>query len=453
MIFIDCTVGLASITQSKHQRFDKDLKMYITYCDKFVQIELAQGSRLLQKVLEYANKHFSKRYQLSSSLLILDDGERFKKDYLINWTYHATMQSVALAHSTTQAPKSPQKDSKATQKTDEISQNQTPQNDKKITKNKTNQTKTKEAKVKSTKKAKKSTQNENTQIKETQIEVSQKVQEAREAAQNPLADSIPSSSAKSDFADFATTDSIPSDSFDSTKSAQDALAKNTAMPSKNSTNPTNSTSPRHTDDAELAQILSYSHLPIRIKITNPNTLLKRIKVQIHLSNLGQILVRLPENNRVARRYIHALFGSNILYEVDNEFCISAVGYTESMWEGVMELISSRIIHNIALDFEFNSKKGDSYAGFGESGEGFETFLTREEYLLRKCYSELNVDFRDDFAKVKKQYLKLAKKFHPDNAQGKDKGTVEVFEERFKRILDAYNTIKASHAPHADKTTA
>lgn len=381
--------------------------MYITYCDKFVQIELAQGSRLLQKVLEYANKHFSKRYQLSSSLLILDDGERFKKDYLINWTYHATMQSVALTHDTTQATttqttKTPQEIStpKSTPNPNEITE--TPQNAKKSTKTK----QAKDTKAKSSKKAKKSTQNK-------EAEVAQKAQTTEKSAveKNP-ADSIPN-------------------------------------------NPTNSTNPRHTDDTELAQILSYSHLPIRIKITNPNTLLKRIKVQIHLSNLGQILVRLPENNRVARRYIHALFGSNILYEVDNEFCISAVGYTESMWEGVMELISSRIIHNIALDFEFNSKKSDSshYAGFGESGEGFETFLTREEYLLRKCYSELNVDFRDDFAKVKKQYLKLAKKFHPDNAQGKDKSTVEVFEERFKRILDAYNTIKASHAPHADKTTA
>lgn len=369
--------------------------MYITYCDKFVQIELAQGSRLLQKVLEYANKHFSKRYQLSSSLLILDDGERFKKDYLINWTYHATMQSVALTHDSTQTTKTSQEIS--TPKSNEITE--THQNGKKSTKTK----QAKDTKAKSSKKAKKSTQNE----------VVQKAQTTQISA-----------------AEKAPADSIPHNS-------------------------TNSTNPRHTDDTELAQILSYSHLPIRIKITNPNTLLKRIKVQIHLSNLGQILVRLPENNRVARRYIHALFGSNILYEVDNEFCISAVGYTESMWEGVMELISSRIIHNIALDFEFNSKKSDSshYAGFGESGEGFETFLTREEYLLRKCYSELNVDFRDDFAKVKKQYLKLAKKFHPDNAQGKDKNTVEVFEERFKRILDAYNTIKASHAPHADKTTA
>lgn len=328
--------------------------MYITYCDKFVQIELAQGSRLLQKVLQYANKHFSKRYHLSSSLLILDDGERFKKDYLINWTYHATMQSVSSLENTQNSMQESKQDSNP---------------------------------PKQTKKRKSSAKKTDTQ----------------DTKQNP-----------NDAQDFAQ----------------------------------NITNSHNTDNDELAKILSYSHLPIRIKITNPNTLLKRVKVQIHLSNLGQILVRLQENNRVARRYIYALFGANILYEVDNEFCISAVGYTQSMWDGIMGLISSRIIHNIALDFEFNTSVKNSddsseSSEYGSFGSGFDSFLTREEYLLRKCYSELNADYRDDFAQVKKQYLKLAKQFHPDNAQGKDGETVQIFEERFKRISQAYNTIKAA----------
>lgn len=121
----------------------------------------------------------------------------------------------------------------------------------------------------------------------------------------------------------------------------------------------------------------------------------------------------------------------------------------------MGLISSRIIHNIALDFEFNSNKDEDFGGemSGFGGEGFDSFLTREEYLLRKCYSELNVDFRDSFAEVKKQYLKLAKKFHPDNALGKDSAEAKIFEERFKKISQAYNTIKASTTSLADKTTA
>ncbi|PAF52149.1 DnaJ domain-containing protein [Helicobacter sp. 13S00477-4] len=70
--------------------------MNVSYCNQYIQIELFEGSRFLSKVLEYANKHFSQHYHLSSSLLILDDGEKFKKDYLINWAYHISLQGIKL---------------------------------------------------------------------------------------------------------------------------------------------------------------------------------------------------------------------------------------------------------------------------------------------------------------------------------------------------------------------
>lgn len=276
--------------------------MNITYCDRYVQIELLKGTRLLDKALEYAQKHFSKHYRLSSSVLILDDGERFKKDYLINWAYHATLQSE---HSTKLLPRQP------LQKVDSSSQSE----------------------------------------------------------------------------------------------------------------------PEPSEPTELEQILSHSHLPIRIKITSPNDMLKRVKIHIHLASLDQVLLRLEEDDRVARRYIRTLFSGKIIYEVENEFCINAAGYSESMWQSVIELISSRVIHNVALEFEYQKP---------EEGEGF---LTREEYLLRKCYSELDVGFDESLEAVKKQYLKLAKIFHPDNALDKDPHTQEYYQDRFKKISHAYKTIK------------
>lgn len=282
--------------------------MNITYCNRYVQIELLRGTRLLDKVLEYAQKHFSKHYHLSSSLLILDDGERFKKDYLINWTYHATLQS----------------------------------------------------------------EQNNTKL-----------------LSNP------------------------------TKNNQEA---GSSIDSSNESEP-----------SELDWLLRHSHLPIRIKITNPNDVLKRVKVHIHLASLDQVLLRLEEDDRVARRYIRTLFGTKIIYEVENEFCINAAGYSQSMWESVMSLISSRVIHNVALEFEYQKPKEN------------DGFLTREEYLLRKCYSELDVGFDESLEAVKKQYVKLAKIFHPDNAYDKDQQTKEYYQDRFKKISHAYKTIKNARA--------
>ena len=61
----------------------------ISCSDSCVQIKLFQDTKILSKVLLYADKHFSRHYRLSSSILILDDGEVLKKNYLINWCYYA----------------------------------------------------------------------------------------------------------------------------------------------------------------------------------------------------------------------------------------------------------------------------------------------------------------------------------------------------------------------------
>ncbi|MDE7235882.1 MAG: J domain-containing protein, partial [Helicobacter japonicus] len=63
--------------------------MDITLTQNFIQITVEEDNDFLHKALAYAEKYFSKSYRLSRTILILDDGERFKKDYLVNWAYHA----------------------------------------------------------------------------------------------------------------------------------------------------------------------------------------------------------------------------------------------------------------------------------------------------------------------------------------------------------------------------
>jgi len=181
------------------------LAMNITYCERYVQIELCKDTRLLERVLDYVCKHFSKHYRLSSSMLILDDEQRFKKDYLINWVYHASL---------------------------------------------------------------------------------------------------------------------------------------------------------HNDKAELEDILDKSHLPIRIKIISPNDMLQKVRIRIHLSTLGQLILRLEEDSRVAKRYIKTLFRNKIAYETDEEVCINSAGYSENMWSEMINLISSRVIHNVALEFVYEKFDGN-----------------------------------------------------------------------------------------------
>ena len=66
--------------------------MNVSLHQKYLQIVVEDDNAFLHKAIAYAEKYFSKSYRLSRTVLILDDGERLKKDYLINWAYHVCLQ-------------------------------------------------------------------------------------------------------------------------------------------------------------------------------------------------------------------------------------------------------------------------------------------------------------------------------------------------------------------------
>lgn len=243
-----------------------------------MQIKLAEDSKILPKVLSYAKKHFSRNYRLSSSVLILDDGEIVKKNYLINWCYHAA----------------------------------------------------------------------------------------------------------------------------------------------------NHYDPN--DNTELEFALANSHLPIRIKMVKSTDLLERIRVKIQMIGTSRIILTLSKRNRVAERYIKAMFGSHYIGMSQNEIYLQSGN--EFFWESVMRFIGNRIIHNIVLSFEYSDFNADEI-----------TFLTSQEKELRQCYAILDSQFGDDFELVKKRYLKLAREYHPDNFYGENEKEILDYTTKFHKITEAYKTIK------------
>ena len=251
-----------------------------------MQIKLVEDSKILPKVLSYAKKHFSRNYRLSSSVLILDDGEIVKKNYLINWCYHAA----------------------------------------------------------------------------------------------------------------------------------------------------NHYDPN--DNTELEFALANSHLPIRIKMVKSTDLLERIRVKIQMIGTSRIILTLSKRNRVAERYIKAMFGSHYIGMSQNEIYLQSGN--EFFWESVMRFIGNRIIHNIVLSFEYSDFNADEI-----------TFLTSQEKELRQCYAILDSQFGDDFELVKKRYLKLAREYHPDNFYGENEKEILDYTTKFHKITEAYKTIKRTEHLHTN----
>lgn len=290
--------------------------MNVCLLQKYIQITVEEDNDFLHKAIAYAEKYFSKSYRLSRTVLILDDGERFKKDYLVNWAYHAFGQD----------------------------------------------------------------------------DKHKKLHDLYQSGESSL--------------DSAT--------LDSTQTSLDTPIEEPLQ--------------------DLKYILDFTYLPIRIKIVGKNSIVERVKIALRVLNTKRVMLKMDKANGVARRYIANIFEHYYVgCDRDEIYLDSTKPY---FWDSIMNLISFKVIHNVILDFDY-----DSFANRGGLGSFDSSFLTNEEREIRGCYMTLECNFKDDFTRVKKHYLRLAKEYHPDNVFGQGEQIVESYNERFRQIQQAYEKIK------------
>ncbi len=259
--------------------------MKVELLQQYVQISVSRYSEFLPRAISFAMRHFSRSYRLSSSILILDDGERLKKDYFLNWAYHVGLQKESIEES-----------------------------------------------------------------------------------------------------------------------------------------------------ASFEEILQHSYLPIRIKIVDETGMLEQIRVSLRVIKTHQVAILLDHPNRLARRYLLALFKDFLLgYNNKELFLDSSI---DGFWEVLMGLISQKIIHNIVLNFDYETFK--ACAGFENSNL---EYLTKDEALLRKSLKTLSCGINDDWETIKNRYIDLARTYHPDRVYGQDEAIVESYAEKFRDIQAAYEVLK------------
>ncbi|PAF47580.1 hypothetical protein BKH46_03920 [Helicobacter sp. 12S02634-8] len=188
------------------------------------------------------------------------------------------------------------------------------------------------------------------------------------------------------------------------------------------------------EKAALEVLLLHSALPIRIKILQTNHILHKVKVSLSLISPHKILLSLDQENRVAKRYLKSLFAPYLIAETHTAVYLCST--QSDFWANVLDLISTKVIHNVAIEFDCDGLKGQKSPPM--------SFLTQKEQTLRQHYLALHSRFDDDFRSIKKRYLKLAKAYHPDNVYGKDGAVIAVYAEYFKKINEAYQAIKKVH---------
>lgn len=187
----------------------------------------------------------------------------------------------------------------------------------------------------------------------------------------------------------------------------------------------------------LESILKVSYLPIRIKILAPNSLLECVNISFRMLGVNRAVLILDRPNHVAKRYVSALLSQIIISSDLTHIYLDSS--KSDFWYFLMQIIGNKIIHNVRLEFDYDSFKMN---GFGS--KGFKSsYLTQSEIRLKNAYITLDCKTTDSFFDIKSKYLELIKEYHPDKVYGKEESIVKFYNLKFIEIKEAFDIIKLS----------
>lgn len=175
------------------------------------------------------------------------------------------------------------------------------------------------------------------------------------------------------------------------------------------------------------KLFSLCHLPLRIKIVGKNQAVYKVCVQARVQNAREVKLLMEKQDYRTKRCLLQLFSGFVKRTQGFEILLDSS--KEAFWDKFMNLIEQRIVGNLLLSFDFVKRNS--------------LFATKEEKAMEQNYLILDSRIGDDFSLVRKKYLKLVRKYHPDNVFSADFEVKQTYHQKFLQVQNAFDAIRAS----------
>ena len=159
-----------------------------------------------------------------------------------------------------------------------------------------------------------------------------------------------------------------------------------------------------------------------------------LKIDIKKTSSKEFVIRLSENHKSIYNYIKGLFLFHILEMDDEKFIVS---FNESSKDIVYELSKKNSIMGYKVDFHIDENE------FKFSHRNYSIEGNLKEYLakIRNALELFGVESIYEFDTIKKEYKRLAKKYHPDLHSNKPDLIKKIYNKKFMKIKESYELLE------------
>lgn len=195
---------------------------------------------------------------------------------------------------------------------------------------------------------------------------------------------------------------------------------------------------------EIMQKIKNSYdFTIKLTLELKNQIIPDLKILVDFSDLHVISFKLENNNKLFVNYMKNYFKDHLLQYKAREYKINIFPNSKHTLLRLQKLFYKKEHLAWFVTFEYNLNDYDNFINHWLRKNKSARRFSSLSYILDDYFSILGCNSLDCFVKVRHNYLKLAKLYHPDS-HAKDQNTqmLPYYKEQFEKVQTAYVILKS-----------
>ena len=190
-----------------------------------------------------------------------------------------------------------------------------------------------------------------------------------------------------------------------------------------------------------ANLLKRMQQPIKIRITNKKEMMNKFVISLQAVDHRTVTLRLEVKNYLLLNYLKLFFRKEtIKRSKDGQTLYLKLDNSEQR-NKLAEFLKRRKLLNYATDFEYDEIALNSFLHPREQENARYQVQVYKDAFVRSSYELLGSTPQDTIDEIKRRYIRLVKKFHPDRFFHEDQAKIAEYTEKFQRVQRAYEAVK------------
>ncbi len=198
---------------------------------------------------------------------------------------------------------------------------------------------------------------------------------------------------------------------------------------------------KRASNSDYNNILLAQDKSIKIVHLKSNQIQQQLKIDVKIEDNYVVVFYLSGSNSIFVNYLKNYFKNHLVQYRPKNYTVTIYPESSKTIELLEKLFQKKEIIGCYVEFNYNKKEYEQYRQNIDKKSIRKRKSNALFNLLEEYFKVLECSSGDSFETIRKQYLRLVKRYHPDRVLNSNQTLLSHYSKKFQDIKQAYEIIK------------